>query len=142
MYREQSLPLFHTITGTSPSFTKEPQDTAVFFNATLSLSCVAVGDPIPNITWYLEGQLLGNESIIADGSLLIQNIVEWVNATCGGMSYHCTASNTFGTIRSRKANVTYACELKELGFLSFCKEDYFINYFPILSFSFQWSKWN
>ena len=47
--------------------------------------------------------------VMADGSLLIE-ITEGVDATRGGLSYHCTANNSFGIIRSRAANVSYACE--------------------------------
>ena len=43
------------------------------------------------------------------------NITEGVDATREGVSYHCTANNTFGMIRSRAANVSYACELVERG---------------------------
>ena len=79
-------------------------------NAALSLQCTATGDPSPNITWFRGGQPLGNGVVMADGSLLIENITEVVDATRGGSLYHCTANNSFGTIRSRAANVSYACE--------------------------------
>ena len=49
---------------------------------------------------------------MVNGSLVIENFVEGLHATRGGVSYHCTANNTFGTIRSRTANVSYACELR------------------------------
>ena len=105
-----------TVTGTPPTFTQEPQDVVVFAldaagnDASLSLQCTATGDPSPNITWFRGGQPLGNEVVMADGSLLIENITEGVDATRGGVSYYCTANNPFGTIRSRAANVSYACE--------------------------------
>ena len=81
-------------------------------NASLSLQCTATGDPSPNITWFRgeQPQPLGNEVVMADGSLLIENITEGEDATRGGLSYYCTANNTFGTIRSRTATVSYACE--------------------------------
>ena len=105
-----------TVTGTPPSFTQELQDMVVFAldaagnNAALSLQCTATGDPSPSITWFRGGQPLGNGVVMADGSLLIENITEGMDATRGGVSYHCTANNSFGTIRSRAANVSYACE--------------------------------
>ena len=105
-----------TVSGTPPNFTKEPRDTVIFAydaagnNASLSLSCIAAGDPSPNIAWYREEQPLANEVVMADGSLFIENIVEGVDATRDGLLYHCTANNTFGTIRSRAANVSYACK--------------------------------
>ena len=79
----------------------------------LTLHCVALGDPRPTITWYRGGTLLSNNLVSANGSLHIAEITENTDATRGGLSYHCTASNTFGTIRSRTAIVSYACELKE-----------------------------
>ena len=39
------------------------------------------------------------------------NITEDVTSTREGVSYYCTANNTFGIIRSRAANVSYACKL-------------------------------
>jgi len=79
-------------------------------NAALSLQCTATGDPSPDITWFRGGQPLGNGVVMADGSLFIENITEGVDATRGGLSYHCTANNSFGTISSRAAIVSYACE--------------------------------
>ena len=104
-----------TAGSTPPNFTQEPQDTVVFGydaagkNASLFLNCTAAGNPFPDIVWYREEQALSNEVILADGSLLIENIVEGVDATREGLLYYCTANNTFGIIRSRVANVSYAC---------------------------------
>ena len=81
--------------------------------ASLTLKCNASGDPPPSIAWYREGTRLSSDLVLANGSLLIVNITEGVDATRGGLSYHCTANNTFGMIRSRTANVSYACELRE-----------------------------
>ena len=79
----------------------------------LTLNCNASGDPLPTIAWYREGTRLNNELVLANGSLLIVNITEGVDATQGGVSYYCTANNTFGIIHSRPANISYACELRE-----------------------------
>ena len=79
----------------------------------LTLHCVALGDPRPTITWYREGTRLSNNLVSRNGSLHIAEITENTDATRGGLSYHCTANNTFGTIRSRPASVSYACELRE-----------------------------
>ena len=49
----------------------------------------------------------------SNGTLLIMNITEGVDATREGLFYHCSADNTFGMIHSRAANVSYACELGE-----------------------------
>ena len=82
-------------------------------SASLTLNCNASGNPSPTIAWYREGTRLSNELVLANGSLVIVSITEGVDATLGGLSYHCTANNTFGIIRSRAANVSYACELGE-----------------------------
>ena len=109
-----------TASSTPPKFTQEPQDTVVFAydaagnNASLFLTCTATGNPFPDIVWYREEQNLSNEVILADGSLLIENIVEGVDATREGLLYYCSANNTFGIIRSRVANVSYACRWKKL----------------------------
>ena len=79
--------------------------------ASLTLNCSASGEPQPTIAWYREGTRLSSDLVLANGSLLIANITEGVDATQGGLSYHCTANNTFGIIRSKVANVSYACEL-------------------------------
>ena len=102
-----------------PRFNTEPQDAVVFATdaagnkSSLALSCSASGNPSPNITWFREGMPLSNEMVNTNGTLLIMNITEGIDATREGVSYHCTANNTFGTIRSRAANVSYACELVE-----------------------------
>ena len=104
-------------TGTPPRFIQEPEDMVVFAmnadmsRASLTLNCNASGDPSLIITWYHEGTRLSDNLISANGSLLIVNITEVVDATRGGLSYHCTATNKFGTICSRTANISYACEL-------------------------------
>ena len=81
--------------------------------ASLTLNCNASGDPSSTITWYHEGTHLSDKLVLANGSLLIANITEGVDARRGGLPYHCTATNKFGTIHSRVANISYACELGE-----------------------------
>ena len=112
-----------TVTGTPPSFREEPQDAVVFAmnadlttRASLNLTCMASGSPTPTITWFRNGASLSlNQRMTenANGTLHIVNITEGIDATQGGTRYHCTARNTFGTIRSRTAILSYACELRE-----------------------------
>ena len=116
--------LSRVVTGTPPRFilNQEPEDMVVFARnadnsrASLTLYCNATGDPAPTITWYRNGMTFNNArtTVNDNGTLLIVNITEGVDATPGGLSYHCTAMNKFGTIRSRTANISYACELREV----------------------------
>ena len=111
------------VTGTPPRFTGEPDDMVVFATnadgsrASLTLYCNASGDPPPAITWYRSGMTFSNArtTVNPNGTLVIVNITVDVDATRGGLLYHCTAMNKFGTIRSRTANISYACELREEG---------------------------
>ena len=92
--------------------------------ASLTLNCTASEDPSPVITWYRNEMSLSTNqrvTINANGTLHIANITENTDATRGGVSYHCTAHNTLGTIRSRAANVSYACELKGKGVYVYTK---------------------
>ena len=109
-----SLVLFHTVyVASQPAhILQEPQDTLVY-KSNLVLNCTAQGDPSPNITWYRgEPPALVPDVHVVNGSLVIPTVVEGVDASRGGIPYHCRATTAqFGTIRSRTANVYYACEL-------------------------------
>ena len=106
--------LLHVTNTTSQSshFTQEPQDTVVYKN-NLVLNCTAQSDPSPTITWYRgDPPALVPDVHVVNGSLVIPTVVEGVDASRGGIPYHCRATTAqFGTIRSRTANVYYACEL-------------------------------
>ena len=80
------------------------------------LKCAAQGDPSPTITWYRgDPPALVSDGHVVNGSLVIPSVVEGVDASRGGIPYHCRASSAqFGTIRSRPATVYYACELNAL----------------------------
>ena len=125
-FRRSNGPLItfslRVVTGTPPSFTGEPEDMVVFATnadgsrASLTLYCNASGSPTPTITWFRNGASLSLDQRIsrnANGTLHIANITENPDAARAGTRYHCTAMNTFGTIRSRTANISYACELGE-----------------------------
>ena len=111
-----------TVTGSPPSFDEEPQDAVVFARdaagnrASLNLTCMASGFPTPTIAWFRNGAPLSPNPRITvnpEGTLHIANITENTDATRAGTSYHCTATNKFGTIRSITAILSYACELRE-----------------------------
>ena len=111
------------VTGTPPSFNEEPQDMVVFAMnvdlttwASLNLTCMASGFPTPTIIWFRNGACLSLDqrlTVNPNGTLHIANITE--DATRAGTRYHCTAMNTFGTIHSKTAILSYACELREKG---------------------------
>ena len=111
------------VTGTPPTFEEEPQDKVVFAmnadlttRASLNLTCRASGSPTPNITWFRNGASLSLDqrlTVNANGTLHIVNITENTDAARVGTRYHCTARNRFGTILSRTATLSYACELRE-----------------------------
>ena len=109
-----SLVLFHTVYVASqpPHILQEPQDTLVY-KSNLVLNCTTHGDPSPTITWYRgDPPALVPDVHVLNGSLVIPTVVEGVDASRGGIPYHCRATTAqFGTIRSRTANVYYACEL-------------------------------
>ena len=84
--------------------------------ASLNLTCMASGSPTPTITWFRNGARLSlgqRITVNANDTLHIANITENPDAAQMGTRYHCTVMNKFGTIRSRTANISYACELKE-----------------------------
>ncbi|KAL5494154.1 hypothetical protein EMCRGX_G015432 [Ephydatia muelleri] len=95
--------------GLPPYFTNEPHDTIIYRN-NLVLNCAAQGDPSPSITWYRgDPPALVSDGHVINGSLVIANVVEGVDASRGGIPYHCTATSSgFGTIRSKTAVVYYA----------------------------------
>ena len=97
---------------------QEPQDTVVYWNK-LMLNCTAQGDPFPTITWYRgDPPALVPDVHVVNGSLVIPTVVEGLDASRRGIPYHCRATTAqFGTIRSRTANVYYACELRMVHYL-------------------------
>ena len=115
--------------GIPPSFTNQPADAVVhetilhkFSNSkvNLILQCGAEGDPSPSITWFRGNKEITSEGIVLQNGSIGLNVTEGGNggAARTGTLYHCRATNNIGvinaitfTIRSRNANVSYACEL-------------------------------
>ena len=131
------------VVGTPPSFMAngEPQDTIVHTNflqnfedtlVTLILNCQVTGDPTPVITWYQGDVDVTARGVPTSSGSLGLNVTDGSGASRAGIPYHCQATNTLGsedafnaTIRSRDANVSYACECNNSieGSISLPKDD-------------------
>ena len=72
----------------SPTLTTLPQNTAAPLGATATLTCVGVGSPPPMVEWYLEEELVGEESQLS---------VDEVDRESAGM-YMCQVSNEAGSV--------------------------------------------
>ncbi len=77
-------------------------------------------DPAPTIAWFREGVEVDATRVQEDGSFLVVNITEGDYASADGTDYYCTATNDYGTIRSRDITVYYACKL--LAWLSIVRQ--------------------
>ena len=126
-YLKMALSNF-AVVGTPPGFMAngEPQDTIVHTNflqnledtlVNLILNCRVTGDPTPVITWYRGDVDVTAQGVPTSSGSLGLNVTEGSGASRAGILYHCQATNTLGsedtfnaTIRSRDANVSYACE--------------------------------
>ncbi|XP_016368525.1 contactin-4-like isoform X1 [Sinocyclocheilus rhinocerous] len=97
----------------SPVFTKQPG--SIVFpvdsmekNREVVFSCEAQGDPPPFYRWKLNGSLLnpkpGSHHSLSGGNLRINHL----NKEQDAGTYQCLASNSFGTIVSREASLTFA----------------------------------
>ncbi|KAM8873532.1 netrin receptor DCC isoform 3-T3 [Synchiropus picturatus] len=103
------------------TFTKEPQDTITVRGGVLQLDCQAHSDSSagpPAITWRKDGVLLSTlvddrRQELANGSLLVQNVVHSRHHRPDEGEYQCLASlEGVGSIVSRTARVTVAGPLR------------------------------
>uniref|UniRef100_A0A4W5KB36 Immunoglobulin superfamily, member 9a n=1 Tax=Hucho hucho TaxID=62062 RepID=A0A4W5KB36_9TELE len=90
---------------TPPIFTKTPPPVLeALVGNSLSLACVARGNPPPTITWAKDGILIGGDKVeVLSGTLSLRT----VRMEAGGR-YECLATNTEG-------NVTHVTKLKVKG---------------------------
>ncbi|KAK6318936.1 hypothetical protein J4Q44_G00101470 [Coregonus suidteri] len=97
----------------SPVFTKQPG--SIVFpvdsqenNRDVVFSCEAQGSPTPLYRWKLNGTAItpksGSHYSLSGGNLRISNL----NKDQDAGTYQCLASNSFGTIVSREASLTFA----------------------------------
>ncbi|CAI8037885.1 Contactin-5 [Geodia barretti] len=110
------------IPGEPPAFpsTDDPRDQFVFerdaddMPVSLVFTCPVTGTGPPTINWFrgVPGGdfMMDNEFIQDDGSYIFPNITEANSAYASGdgIEYYCTATNAFGTIRSRTVRAFYA----------------------------------
>ncbi|CAB1314719.1 unnamed protein product, partial [Coregonus sp. 'balchen'] len=98
----------------SPVFTKQPG--SIVFpvdsqenNREVVFSCEAQGSPSPLYRWKLNGTAItpksGSHYSLSGGNLRISHL----NKDQDAGTYQCLAFNSFGTIVSREASLTFAC---------------------------------
>ncbi|XP_022258137.1 Down syndrome cell adhesion molecule-like protein Dscam2, partial [Limulus polyphemus] len=97
---------------TSPIFTHEPPQLVQFSNSKgAHVSCAARGDPFPHLTWTKEdGKEVPNIAEVVyvrpDGTLIFQPFSpDKYQQEIHSSSYRCLATNSVGTIGSRKVTV-------------------------------------
>ncbi|CAF96909.1 unnamed protein product, partial [Tetraodon nigroviridis] len=97
----------------SPVFTKQPGSIVypvetLERNKEVVFSCEAQGSPPPSYRWKLNGTEIsskyGSHYILSGGNLRINRL----NKDQDAGTYQCLASNSFGTIVSREASLTFA----------------------------------
>ena len=99
--RKSAFFLFSTV---PPRITTEPQrESKVSVGENLTLTCSASGDPLPEVTWSKEGQVLRLFNVTDP----VLHLVKVTREDFG--SYKCTAKNKVGEA-SRPALVNIACE--------------------------------
>ena len=117
---------FFVVVGTPPSFVEQPSDTVVHETVSydingvpmnLVLHCLVTGSPTPSVSWFRGNANITDQGLLLSNGTIGLNITEGPNgASRDGVAYHCTATNIIGpenataTIRSRDANVSYACK--------------------------------
>uniref|UniRef100_A0A672NJI6 Contactin-3-like n=1 Tax=Sinocyclocheilus grahami TaxID=75366 RepID=A0A672NJI6_SINGR len=116
LYRKYKHLLCIILTGKtlqSPVFTKQPGSIVFPVDSMeksreVVFSCEAQGDPPPFYRWKLNGSLLnpkpGSHHSLSGGNLRINHL----NKDEDAGTYQCLASNSFGTIVSREASLTFA----------------------------------
>ena len=96
------LALFSTV---PPRITTEPErESEVSVGQNLTLTCIASGDPLPEVTWSKVGQSLRLFNVTGP----VLHLVNIKREDVG--SYKCTAKNKVGEV-SRPALVNIACKL-------------------------------
>ncbi|KAM3968773.1 LOW QUALITY PROTEIN: peroxidasin [Aphomia sociella] len=87
-----------------PEIESGPEDVTVYFGEDAMFSCVASGDPTPEIVWYRDSTTLPQEvnryEVMENGTLMVHDAEE---SDYG--YFECLAKNTAGEVRSRPARM-------------------------------------
>ncbi|CAL8090976.1 unnamed protein product [Calicophoron daubneyi] len=98
--------------GTSkPVFTHSPKDAYPLLRHRLTLECSAVGDPVPDITWFKDGEVVQTQRDKPGTSNRITNHGELLFLSFSSEdegSYYCNATNMHGWALSKSAVVKTA----------------------------------
>ena len=108
---------FVFLVAVPPEIIKEPQNISIDEGDTIILECEALGFPVPQITWYLNGSVLSTNSSRVE-------IIEARKSEHEGL-YHCEAKNPAGIVTA-SAFVTVRGQYNEYTFLRFCKILYYM----------------
>uniref|UniRef100_A0A452GJQ8 Ig-like domain-containing protein n=1 Tax=Gopherus agassizii TaxID=38772 RepID=A0A452GJQ8_9SAUR len=109
----------------SPIFIQEPYDISYSIGSEdpeILLNCTAKGYPLPYYRWKQNGRdidlTMSYHYRLVGGSLAINN--PHTKRDTG--TYQCLATNSFGTILSRKAKLQFACKLLRLVHWKGCED--------------------
>ena len=104
MKESQLLYLRFLFSSVPPRITTEPErESKVSVGENLMLTCSASGDPLPEVTWNKEGQVLRLFNVTGP----VLHLVKVTREDFG--SYKCTAKNKVGE-SSRPSLVNIACK--------------------------------
>ena len=93
-----------------PEFTSHPENQTVEEGKNVTLSCNAIGNPVPSLSWTVDGSPVNNPriSLSSDNKLLT---ITNVNRTDSGHQYRCLADNmVIGTVVSNAATLNVQCK--------------------------------
>ena len=114
--------LFTTYIGSSlasaPVITEQPQDVRVDRGSPATLSCGVYGDPVPEVTWYKDGEKVltgaGDHTVLLPGgSLFFLRTLHNHRSRDSGV-YTCRAENKDGVVHSNPATLTVTCKFNRI----------------------------
>ena len=86
-----------------PYFTIHPEDVSVYEGENVTMSCLAVGIPVPVIGWLKDNVSIDNFSSVGGNSSLALRFVE---RQATNAKYTCIAKNSLGITYSSEATLT------------------------------------